>query len=326
MITRSQKIRLGVFITTAIIILLAIITALSINRFLKEKDIYYIAYEDVSVIGLDVGSSVKYLGINVGSIQDIHIDPKDINRIVVRVGLKKGTPIKTDVRADISIIGITGIKIIELRGGSNEAPLLGQEGFIKPGISLTETITGKAENIANKIEIILNNLLELTSDENQKKIVRLVDQSSETMFSVNSILKENESNIQSSVSNFDTLTHHLAEAGKSSRRVIDGLDEIINSDSLKLAIDNLVKITNKIEETDVYNLVERLNETALRLNELIIHTNHIIQDNREKLNETVGNLNQTIRSFKNAARQIDEDPSILLGGAEPDNPPDDKLE
>ena len=138
MITRSQKIRLGIFITTAIAIFLAIIAVLSIDRFLKEKDVYYIVYEDVSVMGLDVGSSVKYLGINVGSIQDIYIDPEDVNRIIVRIGLKKDTPIKTDVQADISTIGITGIKIIELRGWSNEAAPLNAGGFINAGKSLTE--------------------------------------------------------------------------------------------------------------------------------------------------------------------------------------------
>lgn len=326
MITRSQKIRLGIFITTGIVIFLAIIAVLSINRFFKEKDIYYIVYEDVSVMGLDVGSPVKYLGINVGSIQDIYIDPEDVNRIIVRIGLKRDTPIKTDIRADISTIGITGIKIIELRGGSNEAATLNAGGFINAGKSLTEEITGKAEDIANKIEMTLNNLLDLTSDVNQEKIIRLVDESSSAIAHINSILAKNRSNIQHSIANFDTMTHHLAYTSKSTRRVAEGLDRIVSSDSFKTAINNLVKITNKIEESDVNNLVERLNETALKINEVVIQTERILRDNHTMINETVYNLNQTVRSLKNAARLIEEDPSVLLGGAEPDNPPDEKLE
>jgi hypothetical protein len=169
MITKSQKIRLGIFSVVAVSILIITLFLLSVDQFIEDQDIYYIAYEDVSVGGLDVGSPVKYLGLKVGSVKKIKIDPNNINRIIVQIGLTEGTPIKKDVEAEISTIGITGLKIIELRGGTNEAEILKPGRYINAGQSFTEAITGKAEVIAEKIEQALNNLIAFTSSENQEK-------------------------------------------------------------------------------------------------------------------------------------------------------------
>lgn len=326
MITKSQKIRLGIFISSAVAILLLLILALSINQFFKEKDVYYIAYRDMSVMGLDIGSSVKYLGINVGTIKEIEIDPQDINRIIVTIGLKKDTPIKNDVRADISTIGITGIKIIELRGGSNDAPTLEPGGFIRPGKSLTEDITGKAEIIADKIELILNNLLELTADTNQEKVFELVDNTNQAVGNINAVVSENKDKINRSFENIDLITSELGTASQSANRAISGLESIVTADSFRTAINALVKIANKIDATNIYNLVEQLNEAVIKANRVLVQSEYILKENRVKFYESMTELNETLKYLKSAAQQIDEDPSVLIGGSEPDNPPDDNLE
>ena len=89
MLTKSQKFRLGIFILAAFAALGAAIVALSYSKFFEEKDTYYIEYKDVSVSGLDVGSPVKYLGIKVGTVNDIRIDPQDINSVIVEVKIKE---------------------------------------------------------------------------------------------------------------------------------------------------------------------------------------------------------------------------------------------
>ena len=81
MITRSQKYRLGIFIAVSVFLIVLLLIIIGTEQFLKEQDIYYIAYRDISVSGLEVGSPVKYLGLGVGTIRDIEIDPEDINAI-----------------------------------------------------------------------------------------------------------------------------------------------------------------------------------------------------------------------------------------------------
>ena len=117
--TRTQKIRLGIFIFISGALLVFLILYFAANKLFEKSDIYYVSYHDVSVSGLEVGSPVNYLGIKIGTISNIFIDPQDINSIIVELSLQPGTPIKKDAYADIVSLGITGLKTIQIRGGSN---------------------------------------------------------------------------------------------------------------------------------------------------------------------------------------------------------------
>ncbi len=326
MVTRSQKIRLGIFIFSAVVVFVALVVSLSVNRLFKEKDIYHIAYENISVSGLEVGSAVKYLGIRVGSIQEIKIDPENISRVIVSIGVEKGTPIKKDVRADISTIGITGIKIIELSGGSQDAPLLKPGGFIKPGTSLTEEITGKAEVLANKIELILNNLLAITAEENQKAFADLLQNSNRSMTQLNSLLQENRTNVAKTVANLDSVSLTLLAATRSANRSLTAMERVIHSDTIDVTINNIARIVKKVNDANIYQLIERLRASTEEANKMLNQLNNLIRGNRLKFHQTVNDLNQTVQSLKDAARQIDENPSILIRGQNPKNPPDEQLE
>ena len=326
MVTKSQKIRLGIFITGAGIILFVTLTLLSLNKLLEEKDIYSIAYKNTSVSGLSVGSSVKYLGLNVGTVDHIEIDPNDISRILVTVGIERGTPIKKDVRADISTIGITGIKIIELRGGTVEAELLEPGELIQAGKSLTEDITGKAEIIAEKIEYLLNNLLELTSENNRQKLADLMDGASGTSQITKTLLSENKSRITNTLKNIDTISNDMVYAARDINQSLEVLGETVQSDSFRLALKSMTRFANRLGSSDMEKLIGDLSKTVKRTNGLLNQAEFILRENRDNLYRSMQELNQTIEYLNNAARQIDEDPSVLIGGSRPDNPPDDELE
>jgi phospholipid/cholesterol/gamma-HCH transport system substrate-binding protein len=326
MITRSQKIRLGLFLVSAFSILIVAVIAVTLERVLKAKDIYYIAYNDVSVGGLDIGSPVEYLGIKVGSIDAIEIDIRDINRVIVTVGLRKGTPIKDDVKAEISTIGITGLKLIELRGGSNEAALLPPGGFILPGKSLTENITGRAEDIAEKIELVLNNLLVLTAEENQVRLTTLVDQTTVTAREIEQVISDNKSRLNRTMINLDSLSAELNLASRSAGRSIRQIEAIVTSDTIKSTLSNISRLSTKMAEADVYHLIENLNATIIRTNALIEQVESVVNRNQLKLVQTVDDLHEAVDYLNNIAQRIDEDPSILIGGSTPDNPPDENLE
>ncbi len=325
MVTRSQKIRLGVFIAVGILLLIVTLFLLSIDRFFKQKDIYYIKYQNVSVSGLDVGSSVKYLGVRIGTVQDIKIDPKNVSQIIVTIAVKKHTPIKKDVTANISAVGITGLKIIELRGGTPEAPLLKPGGYIKPGKSLTEEITGKAEILAEKTEMILNNLIELTDQANREKIVRLVDQSQTTLTKINRVLSITEPRWKSIMENLDSSMNNLALASASAKRTIFAIEAVANSDTLKMTMKNIAEVADKLNKANIYKFDEQINLAVSYLQSLLQQMDNLVKVNSLRLNQTIEQLNQMVRSLNNAAKEIEEDPSVLIGGTKPENPPDEQL-
>lgn len=326
MVTRAQKIRLGIFITVAMTVLIIAVGTLSFDRIFDTKDIYYVAYEDVSVSGLDVGSQVKYLGLNVGNVRNIEIDPKDINRIIVTIAVDRGTPIKEDVRAEISTIGITGLKQIELRGGTIESDMLKPGGYIQAGKSITEDITGRAEVITEKIELVLNNLLELSSPDNQNRIFSFVDESAETVRKVGEMIDENRDRMNRTMTNLDTLVVELKLASSSARHTAQTLDRFLSSDTLHSVLSDMSGITATVADVDLSKLMKDLNDVLVSMNDILNHTETLVMRNSGKLIDTIDELHLTTRYLSSTARRIDSNPSILIRGSRPSNPPDDKLE
>ena len=152
MVSKAQKFRLGIFIAFSSVLLIVFLVVVAGNKLLEKRDEYYIHYEDTSVIGLQVGGQVKYHGISVGRVDDIRIDKEDVKMVIVTISVKEGTPLKEDILATLAPVGITGLKQIELSGGTNEAKLLKPKSNILPGKSVLDSITGKAEIIAEKLK------------------------------------------------------------------------------------------------------------------------------------------------------------------------------
>ncbi len=322
----SQKFRFGLFLIVSSLALLVLLAVVTSRHLFKKADKYYIAYENVSVNGLEIGSPVKYLGITVGSITDIRIDPKNINRVIVEVSLDKGTPIKQDARADIASIGITGLKMIEIHGGSNEAPLLKPGQFIRPGTSITMQITGKAEVITEKLERLLNNLNQVTQPEKMEKIYTLVENATRTFAQLNNILTTNSRNLTLTLqrsaqiaAQLDSMTAALNESAQEVR-------QLIVSDTLKEIIVNARAISEEIKKARLVDLVKQLALVVQRTNNILIRVEHDLGQGSQTFNESMKELRTALEYLNEVSQMLSEDPSVLLRGTKPGNIPDRKLE
>ena len=116
---------------------------------------------------------------------------------------------KEDIQATLVPVGITGLLQIEIIGGTNQAQLLEPGTFIPPGASKFENITGKAEVIAEKLEILLNNFAQLTDETNRKKIENILT-------NVDVIIEDNKDPINNIVVKLDETSSRAA----STRRVL----------------------------------------------------------------------------------------------------------
>ena len=90
----------------------------------RQDDVLYRIHFADSVSGLTVGDSVKYQGIDVGTVKSMIIDPDNPRRVQVDVRLRKETPVMTDTMASLTMKGITGVVYIELNGGAPAAQTL----------------------------------------------------------------------------------------------------------------------------------------------------------------------------------------------------------
>lgn len=89
----------------------------------RDDVIYRIHFPD-SVSGLTAGDTVKFRGVDVGTVKSMGIDPENSRLVQVDVRLRKETPVKTDTRASLTLKGITGVVFIELNGGDPAAKTL----------------------------------------------------------------------------------------------------------------------------------------------------------------------------------------------------------
>jgi len=74
----------------------------------------YEIYFDGSVSGLDRGAPVRYLGVNVGRVVDMRVDPRDASRVQVIADIDSTAPISANTVAELSLQGVTGLLYIDL--------------------------------------------------------------------------------------------------------------------------------------------------------------------------------------------------------------------
>ncbi len=112
---------------------------------------HYTTYEVIiqeSVSGLNIDAPVKYLGVDVGKVREIRLDPKNPQHVQLMLLIERGTPVKQDTEAVLRTQGLTGIAYVELSGGGVDTPLLvaKAEGEI-PTIRSKPSLSARIENV-----------------------------------------------------------------------------------------------------------------------------------------------------------------------------------
>ncbi|MBN1388056.1 MAG: MCE family protein [Bacteroidales bacterium] len=330
--TRTQKVRLGVFIFISGALLIFLILYFAANKIFEKSDVYYVAYHDVSVSGLEVGSPVNYLGIKIGTISNIFIDPQDINSIIVELSLQPGTPIKKDAYADIVSLGITGLRSIEIRGGSNEADFLKRGEFLAAGSSATQEITGKASVIAEKAEKVINNLQIFTDPENMNKfsdaaenINSLAGQLNTTIQMIETLIKENREGVREAIITANTVANRLDTSAIYLTEAISSINSIVQSDTVQQIVGYAHDISEHLEETDLKLFISNLAEITKQTRQLLYRIDQELDVNSQELTESVRLLRITLTNLEETSNRVNSDPSILLRGFGDKNIPDRRL-
>lgn len=118
----------------------------------QQSTVPYQSIVQESVAGLNLDAPVKYLGVNVGKVMSIAIDPTDPRQVRLLFQIETGTPIKRDTEAVLKTQGLTGIAYVELNGGSEGSPpLLPTEQDPVPTIVSKPSLSARLENVATSV-------------------------------------------------------------------------------------------------------------------------------------------------------------------------------
>jgi phospholipid/cholesterol/gamma-HCH transport system substrate-binding protein len=176
--SRASYLLVGIFVLTMLIGGAGLVAWLARYEF-KDARLYYYIYFKGSVTGLSEGSQVRLRGVSVGTVTNIEIDTKNIEVIEVTIGVRPGTPIKTNTVASIAAQGITGLSYIALTGGTNDAPLLEpragkRRATIPSTTSALERLVDEAPNLLANANVVAERAAALLSEENLTKIAGIV--------------------------------------------------------------------------------------------------------------------------------------------------------
>ncbi len=298
----QTRFKVGLFVTVCFFILAGGILWLAGSRFLQPVDTYHIVFTQ-SVNGLLPGAAVQYQGVAVGKVETLKLTADTPPRVKVMVALNPGTPVRQDTTAVLIGSLVTGIRIIELEGGTPSAPLVKPGGTIAVRGGEFEEFRDRAGQIAERLLDVLTRIeRDLLTSENSEAI--------------------------------SSVLHNVAELTNSLRVSLDDLSTPESRASLKTMIDNLAQaaagvknLANAINgmRNDVYtdgkSLVDQLRQTAVvtadlarQVSQLTHHLDELVGENRRDLNQTLTNLAETSRHLRETSNSIQTDPSELIWG------------
>lgn len=242
--TQKFKVRLGLFIIGGLAVFVIAIFIIGKQEHLFDP-VFKLTTTFYNVSGLEVGSNIRFSGINVGTVDNINI----INDSTVRVDMliKKSVQkfIKNDCEAAIGSAGIIGDRILIITQGSSDAPLAkdGEEINSKEPVEL-DAIMGRLETTTENAAIISFNLAEIMIKINGGKgtLGRLI-QDSTIAENINKTIMNLKSSSKGLNENMNAAKENFLFKGYFNRKARAAAK--VTKDSLALKTERQNKIENK---------------------------------------------------------------------------------
>ncbi|MCA9688031.1 MAG: MlaD family protein [Nannocystaceae bacterium] len=268
--TRANHAAVGGFVlvlTTAIVAFTVWFMGASLTR---GVDRYRIRF-DGPVRGLSQGSNVSLLGVTVGQIERIRLDPEHFGKIDVTIAVEAGTPIVEGAEAELRMQGLTGTSFVLITGGSEGAPAItAPPGETLPVIpskqSQLEKLASSVPEIAERVSKLLARLEGFLTEENAEGFSRIVDNIDKTMGHIEAITAGLEQDS-------DSITAVLADVRSVAGRV-DNIAAGLETD--------VPKITKKVGTTldEVEDLARDLKAFSGKANKLAGNVDAMVSENR----------------------------------------------
>jgi phospholipid/cholesterol/gamma-HCH transport system substrate-binding protein len=268
----------------------------------QEKRIYlrYEIYFPGTVSGLTPGSSVRYLGVDVGKVARILIDPQQRNRVLVIADIEATAPIDGRTRASLSLQGITGLLFIDLKQDRTvTGPGILADGLHYPVI---RSAPSDFDVLLSNLPALSANLVELAdrfnqifSDENVRSVKATLDNARLASERLPATLHA----VQELVADVRHATQEVSGAAADVRGIEERSAPDLESAiaSIRHLSDNLARTSDRLEQfvTDNEPGVSRFTHQSLPEFE------QLLRESR-----------QAARDFRDLSRSLKQNPSQLI--------------
>lgn len=304
----SNSFVIGLFVFTGLAILVAFVLWMGATQFFKEY-VYYTTYFNESIQGLESGSSIKYLGVPCGMVDEISIAP-DGKLVQVVMKIDQSLQVSDSLCVQLEMAGLAGGKFLQLYKPTTQ--------YIS-NISLEFTPPHPVINSAP------SNIGEIT--ESAGKIIQDISQVpwSDISRNLTSSLEGS-----SKLLNNKELPVIISDLHRSTATIVEILDRINNLNiydnaekttaSLAKSAENLNKLVFDISsEVNKMNLSYNMDKmyagydtTVRNLNKSIININNRIETSFMSVNALIQDLMITNKNLQKTLRTLNESPYMLL--------------
>ncbi|RME49787.1 MAG: hypothetical protein D6795_11170, partial [Deltaproteobacteria bacterium] len=255
--------------------------------------------------------------------------PENVGRVIVDISVERGTPIKTDTKAVVETLGITGLKYIDLVKSSQDAPPLPPGGEIAEEPSLMTDLSGRATAIALKTENLLENLVNLTGGSQGKRIEEIITRIDRIMGEIETLVVETRPVVTE-------VARGLADTSQAAEATLRSVERLVeeNRAALHKIVAGIDRVTADLpkQQAALTELLENATETMGAARELLgnerlkgaiedtarlLHRlNLTVARGQENLDATLLQLNQTTENLRDFSRFLLENPSALFRNIE----------
>ncbi len=288
----------------AFVLLIALLGALFVYWYsdTREHKVYrrFEIYFDGSISGLERGAAVRYLGVGVGRVMRLRIDPRDPGRVQVIVDIDSTTPISDRTLAELGLQGVTGLLYIDLQQIAADV----QPPPTVPGIDYPVIRSARS-----RVDLLLARLPDVLASAGE-----LVDRAARVLSD------RNITSINNAIGNLDKATADLPRT----LREVSALVNQLHAATADLAA--TAKGARQVLEASgpqVMAAAQRVREVSEHIEHASEQIDQLIGDNRQELRaftrEGLPELERLVRDGRAAAQEIRalsrslrENPSQLL--------------
>ncbi|MDQ1350178.1 MAG: phospholipid/cholesterol/gamma-HCH transport system substrate-binding protein [Acidobacteriota bacterium] len=315
MITKEQKIRLAIFLVVSLILLIAIFSIFILPKLKTVGDVYCIDFREMSVNGIIEGADVKYQGVRIGKVITLQVNPDNLRSVLIYIRIKKGFTIKTDMRASLQYSGITGMRFVEISGGTTGAQDLEPGENILPKKGLGE----RAEDIVLNVDSVVEAINDVLNPENREKISQTLTNIEKGTAIIADMLERRKASLENVVVNMETVTRQLAEVTTNLNKFstyLLGVSEKLNPERIEKLVNLtdtfLQDLSKRISDQELGKLITNVDTLMKTANMSVRKVEEGFLSMSEEFNKTLVRLRQSIDNIARFTRELREDPTVLI--------------
>lgn len=293
----------GIFILVLTFFLFAgILWMSSVGRGIKYKT--YLVYVHDDVTGLNVESPVRFNGVKVGYVKEIHLDPNNSRLVKLVLNIEPDVRISTSTFAILNAQGITGVIYVNLKSETESAPLLiAKKGEPFPIIpsrpSLLMQLSEVLPEITSDIRHLSSSIAKVLDEQNRASI----KESLKNFADITKTLSENSETFSQSMHLLQHTLGHVSEASKDFPEIMKEMHKTLHS------IDHL--------STDITS-------TSTAIRSTMQSGQHAINDFSDQVipgaESALSNLSAATLSIHELTSELQRNPSMLIRGKQPTPP------